>query len=109
MPVLKELQIGNCLQLKEVTSGIRNLRELKSLYFEDMPTEFLDRMKPNKGPDYRIVEHVPNVKFILVMDGFKRYTLHEYQEARESRRLNSLNDEPEVCPSFFFWIHFVPV
>ncbi|KAI8567012.1 hypothetical protein RHMOL_Rhmol02G0088200 [Rhododendron molle] len=96
LPVLKELQIGNCLQLKEVTSGIRNLRELKSLYFEDMPTEFLDRMKPNKGPDYWIVEHVPNVKFILVMDGFKRYTLHEYQEARESRRLNSLNEEPEV-------------
>ncbi|XP_058201497.1 disease resistance protein RPM1-like [Rhododendron vialii] len=95
LPVLKELQIGNCRQLKEVTSGIRNLRKLKSLYFEDMPTEFLDRMKPDKGQDYSIVEHVPNVKFILVMDGFKRYTLHEYQDARESRRLNSLNDEPQ--------------
>ncbi|KAF7150654.1 hypothetical protein RHSIM_Rhsim02G0079800 [Rhododendron simsii] len=99
LPVLKELQIGNCRQLKEVTSGIRNLRKLRSLYFEDMPTEFLDRMKPDKGQDYSIVEHVPNVKFILVMGGFKRYTLHEYQEARESRRLKSLNDGPERLKS----------
>ncbi|KAI8567008.1 hypothetical protein RHMOL_Rhmol02G0087800 [Rhododendron molle] len=34
LPVLKELQIDNCPQLKEVPSGIRNLTELKSLYFE---------------------------------------------------------------------------
>ncbi|KAI8567015.1 hypothetical protein RHMOL_Rhmol02G0088500 [Rhododendron molle] len=68
LPVLNELWIGHCPQLKEVPSGIHNLRELKSLFFWDMPTEFLDRMKPDKGQDYWIVEHIPKV-LIVFTDG----------------------------------------
>ncbi|KAH7857697.1 hypothetical protein Vadar_015505 [Vaccinium darrowii] len=60
LPVLSLLWIGRSPQLKEVPSGICNLRELKYLCIQDMPTEFLDRMKPDKGQDYWIVEHIPS-------------------------------------------------
>ncbi|KAG5560905.1 hypothetical protein RHGRI_004062 [Rhododendron griersonianum] len=68
LPVLKELQIICCPQLKKVPFGIRSLKELKSLVFSNMSIEFFERMKPGEGQDYWIIEHIPNVKF-LWMDG----------------------------------------
>ncbi|XP_058202692.1 disease resistance protein RPM1-like [Rhododendron vialii] len=47
LPVLNQLRIGHCLQLKEVPSGIHNLRELKLLFIASMPIEFYDRMGPD--------------------------------------------------------------
>ncbi|KAG5560904.1 hypothetical protein RHGRI_004061 [Rhododendron griersonianum] len=54
-------------------------------------------------PRHEIASQIQGIKQIICeikeradRDGFKRYTLHEYQEARESQRLNSLNDEPEL-------------
>ncbi|XP_058201498.1 disease resistance protein RPM1-like [Rhododendron vialii] len=90
LPVLNTLWIEDCPQLKEVPSGIRNLRELKSLYFEDMPTEFLDRMQPGKGQDYWVIAHIPDVKFFWTGGGRKPkwYTPREFQDVRESQRLN---------------------
>ncbi|KAH7857709.1 hypothetical protein Vadar_015627 [Vaccinium darrowii] len=83
LPNLNMLWIGSSPQLKEVPSGIHNLRELKSLYIEDMPTEFLDRMKPNKGHDYWVVEHIPDVQFFIT-DGrlYRSCTPQEFHDAR---------------------------
>ncbi|KAF7113330.1 hypothetical protein RHSIM_RhsimUnG0136900 [Rhododendron simsii] len=93
LSVLKQLQIVDCPQLKEVPSGILSLKELKSLFFGLMPTEFLDRMQPGKGQEYRVIEHIPTVRFFRKNGGglFEQYTPWEYQDARESQRLN---DEP---------------
>ncbi|KAF7149915.1 hypothetical protein RHSIM_Rhsim02G0077900 [Rhododendron simsii] len=90
LPVLKELQIEFCPQLKEVPIGIRNLRELKSLVFWGTPTGFLDRMQPDKGQDYWVIEHIPNVQLLWVE--LKWHTPREFQDARVSQRLN---DEPQ--------------
>ncbi|THG18549.1 hypothetical protein TEA_028863 [Camellia sinensis var. sinensis] len=68
LPLLEELMIGPSPQLKEVPSGIHHLTNLKTLWFIDMPEEFIDRMKPkpkpkpNQGKDYWIVEHIPHVE-----------------------------------------------
>ncbi|KAF7149852.1 hypothetical protein RHSIM_Rhsim02G0078300 [Rhododendron simsii] len=90
LPVLNMLWIEDCPQLKKVPSSIRNLRELKSLYFEDMPTELLDRMQPGKGQDYWVIAHIPDVKFFWTGGGRKPkwYTPREFQDVRESQRLN---------------------
>ncbi|KAE9452360.1 hypothetical protein C3L33_15738, partial [Rhododendron williamsianum] len=93
LPVLKKLQIVCCPQLMEVPSGIRNLGELKSLVFWDVPTKFLDRMQPGIGQDYWVIEHIHSVQFVWYDGGlFRVDTPQEYQDVRESQRLN---DEPE--------------
>ncbi|KAF7149898.1 hypothetical protein RHSIM_Rhsim02G0078700 [Rhododendron simsii] len=88
LPVLKDLKIVRCPQLKEVPSGILSLRDLESLVFRLMPTEFLDRMQPRKGQDYWIIENIPTVKFLWTGGGLSRfYTPREFQDVRESQRV----------------------
>ncbi|XP_057512833.1 disease resistance protein RPM1-like [Actinidia eriantha] len=60
---LQELEIGRTPQLKEVPSGIQHLRKLTNLTFYDVTDEFESTMLPDKGQDYKVVEHVPTVLF----------------------------------------------
>ncbi|KAF7150901.1 hypothetical protein RHSIM_Rhsim02G0079100 [Rhododendron simsii] len=95
LPVLEDLVIRECPQLKEVPSGIRNLTKLKSLLIIGMPTEFYDRMRPDKGQDYWVIQHIPIVKFFWT-DGRGNLAIHtprEFQDVRESLRLNDESQE----------------
>ncbi|KAL6986395.1 hypothetical protein U1Q18_019760 [Sarracenia purpurea var. burkii] len=61
LPLLEELGIFDTPQLKEVPSGIQHLRNITTLGFQDMSKDFICRIIPNEGQDYRIVEHIPFV------------------------------------------------
>lgn len=63
LPLLEELHIGSCLQLKEVPSGIHHLRSLKLVRFVDMPEELRRGVDPSAGQHYWVIEHVPTVLF----------------------------------------------
>ncbi|KAF7150141.1 hypothetical protein RHSIM_Rhsim02G0078500 [Rhododendron simsii] len=95
LPVLEVLVIRECPQLKEVPSGIRNLTKLKSLRIICMPTEFYDRMRPDKGQDYRVIEHIPKVQFAWNVGRvpLRMLTPREFQDVRESLRLNGESQE----------------
>ena len=62
LPVLERLEIQPSPQM-EVPSGIRLLKTLTRIDFYGMPIEFARSMLPQKGQNYHIVEHVPNVFF----------------------------------------------
>ncbi|PSS24917.1 Disease resistance protein [Actinidia chinensis var. chinensis] len=64
LPLLQELVIGCTPQLKEVPSGIQHLRKLSNLTFYDMTDEFARTMLPEEGQDYKVVEHIPTVRFL---------------------------------------------
>jgi disease resistance protein RPM1 len=44
LPVLEQLEIGPCPQMKEVPSGIQHLKSLKILNFYEIPGEFVLHM-----------------------------------------------------------------
>ena len=73
LPLLVKLVIGDCLQLKEVPSGIHHLKSLKILKFDEMPTEFVLSLQPDEGPDFGKVEHIPCVEFWYRTQGQQYY------------------------------------
>lgn len=81
LPLLEELQISSCLQLKEVPSGIRHLRNIKVVRFVDMPNELRLGVDPSTGHHYWKLEHVPTVLFSFKAGPrsgvYDTYTLHE--------------------------------
>ncbi|XP_075670907.1 disease resistance protein RPM1-like [Castanea sativa] len=77
LPFLEFLEIGDCPQLKEVSSGIHHLKSLKELSFAEMPTEFVLSLQPDEGPDFGKVKHIPSVNFGYWIRGqsYKLYKL----------------------------------
>ena len=63
LPLLENLTIGFCPLLKEVPSGIHNLKNLKQLQFLEITREFVLSMQPDEGPDFWKVKHIPFVYF----------------------------------------------
>ncbi|KAL0000476.1 hypothetical protein SO802_014257 [Lithocarpus litseifolius] len=63
LPLLVKLRIGPCPQLKEMPSGIQNLKSLKFLDFYEMLTELVLSLQPDEGLDFWKVKHVPFVVF----------------------------------------------
>ncbi|EXB50925.1 Disease resistance protein RPM1 [Morus notabilis] len=61
LPLLEELRIGACPQLKEVPSNIQHLRNLKIVEISEMPMEFVLAMQPDGDQCCWKVKHVPNV------------------------------------------------
>ena len=88
LPLLVKLVIGDCLQLKEVPSGIHHLKSLKNLEFYDMPTEFVLSLQPDEGPDFGKVKHIPSVTFGYRTHG-ENYEGYELGDSELLERLQS--------------------
>ncbi|KAF2286057.1 hypothetical protein GH714_009986 [Hevea brasiliensis] len=71
LPLLEELGIGPCPNLKEVPSSVYFLRNLKTLKFVDIKREFAIGMLPDGGPDYWKVKHIPTVFFSYTIKGLR--------------------------------------
>ena len=63
LPLLEQLEIGPCLKLKEVPSGIQHQENLKTLDFSEVPRNSMLDMQPDGGKDYWIVKKVPTIRF----------------------------------------------
>lgn len=76
LPSLEEFAIGEAPKLKEVPSGIKHLRALKTLKFYDMPDDFGLSMVPNGGHHYSVIQHIPDVRFHYKRDGGKCFDMY---------------------------------
>ena len=86
LPLLVELVIGECPQLKEVPSGIHHLKRLKNLQFDEMPTELVLSLQPDEGPDFGKVKHIPSVTFWYPTHG-NYYESYELGDSELLKRL----------------------
>ena len=62
LPVLEDLYIGPCPQMKKLPSGLQHLKNLKDIFFNKMPTELMT------SQDFHIVLHVPRIIFCFIDD-----------------------------------------
>jgi disease resistance protein RPM1 len=76
LPVLEQLEIGPCPQMKEVPSGIHHLKSLKILDFYEMQGEFVLCMQPYTGEDYWKVKKVTTIRFKYRIKG-ERYQIYK--------------------------------
>jgi disease resistance protein RPM1 len=76
LPVLEQLEIGPCPQMKEVPSGIHHLKSLKILDFYEMQGEFVLRMQPDTGEDYWKVNKVTTIRLKYRIKG-ERYQIYK--------------------------------
>jgi disease resistance protein RPM1 len=79
LPILEQLEIGPCPQMKEVPSGIQHLKNLKILDFYEMHREFVLHLQPDRGKDYWEVKKVTTIRFIYRIKGecYQIYKLGE--------------------------------
>ncbi|XP_024028473.1 disease resistance protein RPM1 [Morus notabilis] len=69
LPLLEEVRIGSNPQLKEVPSGMQNLRSLKLLEISQMPSEFVLGLQRQGLQDSLKVKHVPSISSWYRGDG----------------------------------------
>ena len=88
LPLLENLEIGSSPQLKEVPSGIADLKNLKNIDFCDMPTEFVLSLQPDEGHNFGEVKHVASVCFWYRIHGqyYEVYKLGESELLERLRR-----------------------
>uniref|UniRef100_A0A2N9FJ26 Disease resistance protein RPM1-like n=1 Tax=Fagus sylvatica TaxID=28930 RepID=A0A2N9FJ26_FAGSY len=76
LPLLEQLEIGPCLQLKEVPSGIQLLKNLQTLDFSEICREFALSMQPDGGQDYWKVKNITTVRFKYRIKG-EQYQMYK--------------------------------
>ena len=59
LPLLEELSIGSCSQLKMTASNLRGLKRLKLIEISEMPREFELDMQPEGDKDHWKIRNVP--------------------------------------------------
>jgi disease resistance protein RPM1 len=86
LPVLEQLEIGLCPQMKEVPSGIQHLKSLKILDFYEMQREFVLHLQLDRGKDYWKVKKVTTIRFGYRIKG-ERYQIYKLGESDLLERL----------------------
>jgi disease resistance protein RPM1 len=76
LPNLEQLEIGPCLQMKELPAGIQHLKSLKILDLYEMHGEFVLRMQPDGGEDYWKVKKVTTIYLRYRIKG-ERYQIYQ--------------------------------
>ncbi|KAG6696246.1 hypothetical protein I3842_09G138500 [Carya illinoinensis] len=86
LPLLEQLEIGPCPQLKEVPPGIQHLENLKTLDFSELHRELVLKMQPDRGEDYWKVKKVTTVRFRYRIEG-ERYQIYRLGDSDLLERL----------------------
>jgi disease resistance protein RPM1 len=76
LPVLEQLEIGPCSQMKEVPSRIQHLESLKILDFYEMQREFVLHMQLDGDKDYWKVKKVTTICFSYRIKG-EQYQIYK--------------------------------
>ncbi|XP_058112036.1 probable disease resistance RPP8-like protein 4 [Magnolia sinica] len=61
MPKLRCLIIHDCERLKMLPEGLRHISTLRDLKLEEMPEEFIERVRKDDGEDWFKIRHIPSV------------------------------------------------
>ncbi|KAE7996418.1 hypothetical protein FH972_001145 [Carpinus fangiana] len=93
LPVLEQLEIGPCPQMKEVPSGIQHLKSLKVIDFYEMQREFVLHLQPDRGKDYWKVKKVTTIRFGYRIKG-ERYQIYKLVRSTSSPTPSSMTALP---------------
>lgn len=61
LPILRDLEIRSCINLRMVPQGLRYLRHCNELKLTKMSDEFKARVVANQGQDWQYIAHIPSV------------------------------------------------
>ncbi|XP_059436286.1 disease resistance protein RPM1-like [Corylus avellana] len=86
LPVLEQLEIGPCPQMREVPSGIQHLKSLKIIDFYEMQRDFVLHLQPDRGKDYWKVKKVTTIHFGYRIKG-EQYQIYKLGESDLLERL----------------------
>jgi disease resistance protein RPM1 len=64
LPTIQELNLISCPELKMLPEGIEHLTKLKKLHLEQMPEEFIRRLRDDANLDQAKVRHIPTIKLV---------------------------------------------
>lgn len=62
LPCIQKLSLIRCGELKLVPGGIEYLGGLQELYLEEMPEEFIEKLREDKCKDHLRVKHIPIIE-----------------------------------------------
>ncbi|PON82149.1 LRR domain containing protein [Trema orientale] len=61
MPCIYKLMVGNCKELKSLPHGIEHLSNLRKLYLDRMPDEFIASIRGEESVDRHKVQHISRI------------------------------------------------
>jgi len=64
LPTIQELNLIYCPELKMLPEGIEHLTKLKKLHLEQMPEEFIRRLRDDANLHQAKVRHIPTIKLV---------------------------------------------
>ncbi|KAL3497923.1 hypothetical protein ACH5RR_040655 [Cinchona calisaya] len=69
LPCLQMLSVTDCKQVNELPWGIQNLKNLRSLEFNDMGNELVMKLQDKRSEEYQKVVKVPKIAIANWIDG----------------------------------------